>query len=84
MRKEKKNKQAHAFAVGTQKRVFYMYPDNASDTDHWIKALSNQIDTMKGVKSKPSAVTAVSTPSVTVSPTVQVATPTPQTPVGKL
>jgi hypothetical protein len=82
VRKEKKNKQAHAFAVGTQKRVFFMYPDNASDTDHWIKALSNQIDILKGNK-KPATVT-VTTPTVVVSPTVMVATPTPQpTPVGK-
>lgn len=43
-----------------------MYPDNASDTEHWIKALSNQIDIVKGNKPK-AAATTVATPTPVVS-----------------
>lgn len=80
MRKEKKNKQAHAFAVVTVKRVFFMYPDAPSDTDPWITALSNQIDVLKGNK-KPVATTVVSTPAVVA--TAATAPVAKQTAVGK-
>lgn len=71
VKKEKKNKQGHAFAVGTLKRVFFMYPDNPSDTDHWVKAISNQIDILKGNKKA-----GYSSPAVTVA-AVQPAVTTP-------
>jgi hypothetical protein len=78
VKKEKKNKQGHAFAVGTLKRVFFMYPDNPSDTDHWVKAISNQIDILKGNKGRGGA-TVVTSPTVVVTtPTVVVPTPTPE------
>lgn len=74
VKKEKKNKQGHAFAVGTSKRVFFMYPDNPSDTDHWVKAISNQIDILKGNKKGGGG--GSSTPAVVVAqPTVTNANP---------
>jgi len=44
-REDKKKK--FCFAVGTTKRVFFMYPDTQSEMDAWMKVLSGVIDRMK-------------------------------------
>lgn len=48
VRKEEKHGKKHAFAIYTAKRVFFMYPDQASETDAWINAVQKAIDRMKG------------------------------------
>jgi len=46
VRREDKKKK-FAFAVGTQKRIFYMYPDTQPEQDTWIKVLSQVVDKLK-------------------------------------
>lgn len=47
VRKEEKHGKKHAFAIYTAKRVFFMYPDQASETDAWINGVQKAIDKMK-------------------------------------
>jgi len=44
-REDKKRK--FCFAVGTTKRVFFMFPDTQSEMDGWMKILSGVIDRLK-------------------------------------
>jgi len=46
VRREDKKKK-YCFAVGTQKRIFYMYPDTQVEQDNWIKVLSQVVDKLK-------------------------------------
>eukprot|EP01127_Copromyxa_protea_P001430 TRINITY_DN11426_c0_g1_i1.p1 TRINITY_DN11426_c0_g1~~TRINITY_DN11426_c0_g1_i1.p1 ORF type:complete len:478 (-),score=116.38 TRINITY_DN11426_c0_g1_i1:128-1369(-) len=77
VRKEKKNKQAHAFAVVSPKRTFFMYPDNASETDPWMRAITGQIDILKGNGRSSTPATAVAS-----SPTPVASAPVEKTPVS--
>eukprot|EP01126_Amoeba_proteus_P026422 TRINITY_DN2616_c0_g1_i2.p1 TRINITY_DN2616_c0_g1~~TRINITY_DN2616_c0_g1_i2.p1 ORF type:complete len:102 (-),score=26.59 TRINITY_DN2616_c0_g1_i2:102-407(-) len=44
---QRKHKQGHAFAVVTQRRIFFMYPETATEAEEWLKALSRQIDILR-------------------------------------
>lgn len=72
-REEKKKK--YAFAIGTTKRVFYMYPDTQSDQEGWMKTLSAVIDRLK---SPPQIQNSNPTPTPTPTPTTPVQQPIPE------
>lgn len=46
MKREDKKKK-YCFAVGTTKRIFFMYPDTQSEMESWMKVLAGVIDRLK-------------------------------------
>lgn len=72
-REDKKKK--YCFAVGTTKRIFFMYPDTQSEMESWMKVLAGVIDRLKNPNAGSSANTGASggysAPPVHQTPTQQ-------------
>lgn len=67
MKREEKKKK-YAFAVGTAKRIYFMYPDTQPEQESWMKILSAVIDRLKSPPKKEEPTPA---PEPTPEPTPQ-------------